>query len=250
MRIKIKITRAVVPNLFTILNMFSGFISVIASSDGNFIYAANFILVAALFDILDGVMARLTKSSSEFGVQIDSLADVISFGIAPAFLAYKIYLFQFGEIGLLISSLLMVMAGIRLARFNIQLVGFDKNHFSGLPSPASGLTIVAFILTFYDSKNGFNSEAVKYFPALVILVSLLMVSLIKYDTLPKLSKKGFQEKPFHVVSLFFSLFLIFITNGKALFYIIIAFIIFGVLRSTINVIKKKSFIATTRKMKN
>ena len=81
-----KITRAVVPSLFTVLNMFCGFISVINSSRGDYLSASWFIILAAGFDALDGVMARITKSSSEFGVQIDSLSDVISFGAAPAFL--------------------------------------------------------------------------------------------------------------------------------------------------------------------
>lgn len=236
---KIKITRAVVPSLFTILNMFCGYLSIIQSNENNFIPASIFILGAAFFDTFDGIMARLTKSSSAFGVQIDSLADVISFGIAPAFLSYKIYLFNFGDFGLLISSLLLIMAGIRLARFNVQLIGFDKDYFNGLPSPASAITIVAFILNFYDEKNGLNLTAANYFPFLVVLVSLLMVSVIRYDTLPKFSKKSFQEKPILHISIFFSIFLMLVTKGKLFFYIIFTFIFFGIIKSTFRIIKKQ-----------
>lgn len=84
-----------------------------------------FIIIATLFDAVDGLAARLTKSSSEFGVELDSLSDVISFGLAPSFLIYGIYLNELGDIGVVISSLIMVFAAIRLARFNVQLVGFD-----------------------------------------------------------------------------------------------------------------------------
>lgn len=135
-----KITRAVVPSLFTVLNMFCGFMSVIHASKGDMIPASWFIILAAGFDALDGVMARITKSSSAFGVEIDSLSDVVSFGVAPAFLVYKFSLFQLEGVGIFVSSLLMIFAGLRLARFNVQLVGFDKDHFVGLrfrhaPSP-------------------------------------------------------------------------------------------------------------------
>ena len=231
MRFKIKITRAVVPSLFTVLNMFCGYLSVIQSSEGHFIAAAYFIFGAAFFDTFDGIMARLTKSSSEFGVQIDSLADVISFGIAPAYLSYKIYLFNFGEFGLLLSSLLLIMAGLRLARFNVQLVGFDKNYFSGLPSPASGLTIAAFVLNFYDEKFGLDKNLSFYFPFVVLFVSLLMISLIRFDTMPKFSKKGFQQKPILFISIFFFLFILIVTKGKTLFYLILFSIFVAVLKS-------------------
>ena len=95
-----RITRAVVPSLFTVLNMFCGFMSIIHASRGEFIPASWFIMLAAGFDSLDGVMARITKSSSEFGVEIDSLSDVISFGAAPAFLAYQIHLSSLNGIGI------------------------------------------------------------------------------------------------------------------------------------------------------
>ena len=120
-----KITRAVVPSLFTVLNMFCGFLSLIQAARGDILQASWLIVLAAGFDALDGVMARITKSSSEFGVEIDSLSDVISFGVAPAFLAYTISLHEMGPLGILLSSMLMVFGGLRLARFNVQLVGHE-----------------------------------------------------------------------------------------------------------------------------
>ena len=105
-----KITRAVVPSLFTVLNMFSGFMSILHASRGEFIAASWFIALAAGFDALDGVMARITKSSSQFGVEIDSLSDVVSFGAAPAFLVYQMDLHRLEGVGVVVSSLLMVFA--------------------------------------------------------------------------------------------------------------------------------------------
>ena len=117
-----KITRAVVPSLFTVLNIFSGFMSLIASTSNDFTMAAWFIILGAIFDSLDGIMARITRSSSAFGVEFDSLSDVVTFGAAPSLLIYQVYLHTLGGIGVLVSSMPMIFGGIRLARFNIQLV--------------------------------------------------------------------------------------------------------------------------------
>ncbi|MBI3765833.1 MAG: CDP-diacylglycerol--serine O-phosphatidyltransferase [Ignavibacteriales bacterium] len=148
-----KITRAVVPSLFTVLNIFCGFRSVIHTAQGDFTLAAWFIILAGIFDVLDGVMARITKSSSDFGVEFDSLSDVVSFGLAPAFLVYNLHLRNEEGIGMLISAMLMVFGAMRLARFNAQLVGYDKDFFKGLPIPAAALTISSFVLTFYHEGD-------------------------------------------------------------------------------------------------
>ncbi len=216
--------------MFTVLNMFCGLLSIVQSSEGKFVEASYFILLAGLFDALDGVMARLTKSSSRFGVEIDSLSDVVSFGAAPAFLVYTLHLHHYGEWGLIISSLLMIMGGIRLARFNVQLVGFDKDYFIGLPIPSSAFTVVSFVLTFMVDGNRLDGWPAVMLAPLCIVLALIMVSKVKYDTLPKLSAKEFKKHPVKSISVFFSLLLIIFTKGQALFYVIAAFILFGVLR--------------------
>lgn len=225
-----RITRAVVPTLFTVLNMFCGLLSIVQSSEGKFIEASYFILLAGLFDALDGVMARLTKSSSRFGVEIDSLSDIVSFGAAPAFLVFKLHLFHYGDWGLLISSLLMILGGIRLARFNVQLVGFDKEFFTGLPIPSSAFAVVSFVLTFLNDANRLEGIPASLLAPMCIALSLIMVSKVKYDTLPKLSAKELQKHPVKSISLFFSFLLIVFTKGKALFFLFAAFILFGVIR--------------------
>ena len=130
-----KITRAVVPSLFTTLNIFCGFLSILSVAQGHFQTAAWFIILAAIFDSLDGVMARITRSSSQFGVELDSLADVVSFGAAPSFMVYQAHLYTLGNWGIIIAALPVVFGAIRLARFNVQLVGFNKDYFNGLPIP-------------------------------------------------------------------------------------------------------------------
>jgi CDP-diacylglycerol--serine O-phosphatidyltransferase len=182
-----KVTRAVVPSLFTVLNMFCGFMSIINSSNGSFHAAAWFIVLAAGFDALDGVMARLTKSTSDFGVEIDSLSDVVSFGAAPSFLVYTLSLYQLEGAGIFLSSLLMIFGGLRLARFNVNLVGHNKEFFVGLPIPVSAITVVLFVLSYYSPSSGLNEEAAAWLPWMTVILALLMVSKIKYETLPRLS---------------------------------------------------------------
>ena len=232
-----KITRAVVPSLFTVLNMFCGFMSIIHASKGDFISAGWLIMLAAGFDAVDGIMARITKSSSEFGVEIDSLSDVISFGAAPAFLVYQAELFRMGSAGILISSLLMVFAGLRLARFNTQLVGFDKDHFVGLPAPVSALTAASFILNFWKDVNGLGTAAPLLAP-LVILLSLLMVSKVRYDTLPKFSRKAIQREPWKYLFLVLAVIVVFSSAGGAILPLLLLFVVLGLVRSGASLIRK------------
>lgn len=234
------VTRAVVPTLFTVLNMFCGFLSIVQSSEGKFTEAAYFIILAGIFDSLDGMMARLTKSSSQFGVEIDSLSDVVSFGAAPAFLVYKLSLYQLDVWGIIISSLLMILGGIRLARFNVTLVGFDKEYFSGLPIPASAFTIVSFILTFMTRSNTLEGFSATVLPYLVILVSLIMVSNIKYDTFPKFTTKEMKKHPIRTISFFFSGLIMIFTKGEAIFYLIAAFVSFGIIRHGVSYFKHQA----------
>jgi len=224
-----RITRALVPSLFTVLNMFCGFMAIIHAGREEYVSASWLIILAAAFDALDGIMARITKSSSEFGVEIDSLSDVISFGAAPAFLVYKSHLHLLGGIGILLSSLLLVFAGLRLARFNTQLVGFDKDHFVGLPVPVSAMTVASFVLNFWSEVSGFGNTGVLLTP-LVVMLSLLMVSKVKYDTLPKISARSFRKEPWKYVFLCLAIIVVFVTGGGAILPLFLLFITLGLVR--------------------
>lgn len=233
-----RITPSVIPNLFTAINMFCGFFSIIEASRGNYNYAAWLIFVAALFDALDGIVARLTNSSSELGVELDSLSDIISFGAAPAFILYKTYLYQFDVYGIIIASLPMIAGGFRLARFNVQLVGYEKSFFIGLPIPLSALTIASFVLAFYD--NGYSPPYIHLIIPLLIIVSLLMISNIRYETLPKFSFQGLLEKPFHFLFLITSVVVVILLYKKGLFYVFVFMIVIGIFRHIYNLFTKRS----------
>ncbi len=233
-----RITRAVVPSLFTVLNMFSGFLSIIHSSRGEFITASWFMVLAAGFDALDGIMARITRSSSEFGVQIDSLSDVVSFGAAPSFLVYQMSLHELDGFGILVSSLLMIFGGLRLARFNVQLVGFDKDHFVGLPIPASALTVASFTLNYFREGSGLDPVAAVALPWIVVALALLMVSKVQYDTLPKISRKSILKEPWKFVFLGLAVVVVFVTGGTAIFPLFVLFILLGIIRYVIAFVRR------------
>jgi len=233
-----RITRAVVPSLFTVLNMFSGFMSIVHASRNDFIPACWFIILAAGFDALDGIMARITKSTSQFGVEIDSLSDVVSFGAAPAFLVYQFSLHSLDGLGIFLSSLLMIFAGLRLARFNVQLVGFDKDHFVGLPVPVSAITAASFVFNAVNGTEPFRSFASDILPWLSVVLALLMVSKVRYDTLPKISPRAIRKEPWKF--LFFTLAVVvgFVTAGSAIFPLFMLFIVIGLIRYVAEMMKR------------
>jgi len=235
-----KITRAVVPSLFTVLNMFCGFMSVIHSSEGDFVSASWFIILAAGFDAFDGIMARITKSSSEFGVQIDSLSDVVSFGAAPAFLAYKLGLSSLGSMGVLLSSLVMIFGGLRLARFNVQLSGFDKEYFTGLPIPASAITVASFTLSFAAPGGSLHPVAAALLPWMMVALSLLMVSKVRYDTLPRISRRAIKKEPWKFMFAVLAVIVVVLTGGSAVFPLLLLFIVLGMVRWLVSALRRWS----------
>ncbi len=226
-----KITRAVVPSLFTTLNVFCGFLSIVHASQGRIELAAWFIILAGVFDTLDGVMARITRSSSQFGVELDSLSDVVSFGAAPAFLVWKVSLNEFGQWGLIIAAFPLVFGAIRLARFNVQLVGFDKSHFTGMPIPMQAITICAFLLQYAGENGALTGWPKDALAPMTIALGLLMVSRVKYDAMPKLSRKELAAHPWKVVSFIVAGLIVIFSKGEYLFAVLSAFILFGIIRA-------------------
>ncbi|HQJ75687.1 MAG TPA: CDP-diacylglycerol--serine O-phosphatidyltransferase [Bacteroidota bacterium] len=234
---KIKINRSSAPNFFTAMNMVFGFLCIIFASKGEFYIAAFFIVFAALCDSLDGIVARLTKSSSKFGVELDSLADVISFGVAPSTLVYFLYFHTFDTWGIILSTLPMIFAAMRLARFNVQLVGFDKEFFYGMPAPSAAITLSSFVIFFYD-ESGLTSFQKDPLIPLTICLSLLMISTFKYDTFPKFSKKGIKRNPIKFTIFVVGFILIIITKGKAILPLFIIYIFSGIFRTIIKISKQ------------
>jgi CDP-diacylglycerol--serine O-phosphatidyltransferase len=182
---KITYSKSIYPNFATGLNIFFGFVSIVYASQDNFKLAALAIFIAAFFDLIDGLIARLLKTSSRLGVELDSLADVVSFGAAPSFLIYQSELISYGWIGVLISSSILIFGGFRLARFNVQLEDITKKiDFKGLPVPAAGIAIASIVLFYHNGLNIIEPLNTFIIP-IIFLLSLLMISNIKYNTLPK-----------------------------------------------------------------
>jgi CDP-diacylglycerol--serine O-phosphatidyltransferase len=141
---------SILPNLFTSGGLFAGFYSIIATLNEQYWLAAVMILVAQLCDVLDGRVARLTRSTSSFGIQFDSLADLVAFGVAPGILVYQWALKDnWGKWGWLAASLYVTCGALRLARFNVQIASVEKRHFVGLPIPAAADVIAATVLLYY-----------------------------------------------------------------------------------------------------
>lgn len=224
---KFPISKSAIPNSFTSFNALSGFGAMIASSEGKFELAVLLIVAAAIFDGLDGIMARLTNSSSKFGVELDSLVDCVSFGAAPAFLIYNADLHQYGVAGAILSGFLLIFGSFRLARFNVELVGFDKNYFSGLPIPFQAITTAAFIYAFANDGGIIQPNYSKYTVLLVIVLSLVMVSKIKYPVLPKPNLQSLKNNKLVFLYVLGSLIYILSTSLKNSFYCLLLFIVAG-----------------------
>ena len=170
----------ILPNLITTAGLFVGFYSLIASFRGDFLVAAIAIMAANLFDALDGRIARVTKSTSQFGIQYDSLCDLVAFGVAPAVMVYRWALEPWGTWGWLAASLYVTCGALRLARFNVQFDNVEKRHFIGLPIPAAAEMIASTVLLYYY----FGGEGATYRHLVVLLMVYalagLMVSNIRY----------------------------------------------------------------------
>jgi CDP-diacylglycerol--serine O-phosphatidyltransferase len=171
----------ILPNIFTSLNIFFGFYAVIASINGKFMAAALAIIIAAVFDLLDGKIARATHTTSKFGVEYDSLADVVSFGLAPGLMMYLWALKPLGRIGWLAAFLFMVCGALRLARFNSQIGKISSDHFVGLPIPAAaGMSATTMLLW---HKLGFPVEPNRLLILIMLyVIAFLMVSNIHYNS--------------------------------------------------------------------
>ena len=186
------------PNLITTGGLFAGFYAIIAAANGDFVNAAIAVFVAAVMDGLDGRVARMTGTSSEFGVQYDSLADLVSFGMAPALVMYHWSLSSLpldgainGRLGWAVAFLYAACAALRLARFNTQVGSVDKRWFVGLASPAAAGLMMSFVWAFADGKLGWSGEQLRYVALTVTIVAaLLMVSRIRFW-----SFKGSSEGP-------------------------------------------------------
>ena len=177
----------IVPSLFTLFNLFFGIWSMVLASRGEFYRAGWFIVFAGILDTLDGRVARISGTGTRFGAELDSLVDIVSFGVAPAFLMYQVEFTTGGQASWIFCYFYVMAAAIRLARFNITQAGRAKAYFIGLPSPAAGMTLATFYpftqTELYASLHGVPWHLTLTF--LMIALTILMVSNVHYPTLPR-----------------------------------------------------------------
>lgn len=187
----------VLPNLMTTGNLFCGFYAVIQSIKGNFLFAAYAIVVAAIFDQLDGRLARLTRSTSKFGAEYDSLCDLVSFGMAPGVLLFLWALQPFGRLGWVACFLFVACGALRLARFNVQAHVVEKNYFQGLPIPMAAGIVASSVLAFQELQ--LEPMGNYGLLAMTILLALVMVSNFRFRSFKDLDLK--ERLPFRYLIL-------------------------------------------------
>lgn len=237
---------ALLPNLLTTANMFCGFFSITKSLAGKSIFAVWLIVLAGLFDFLDGRVARMTHTESRFGTEYDSLADLTTFCIAPAFLAYSWGLGQFEKFGLAIAFLYFACGALRLARFNVQSGNVEKNDFQGLPTPAAAGTLVTYILFhnflfghFPELKSPLNFDYL-VLAGLCFFLGMLMVSQVRYKSTKAVKRRS------SFVSLILIVAVLFVILAKPeimLFAFGVCYISYGIINWFIETSKKSKNIA-------
>jgi len=224
----------IVPSLFTLFNLFFGIWSMTLAARGEFYRASWFIVFAGILDTLDGRIARLSNTGTRFGAELDSLVDVISFGVAPAYLMFEVHFSTAGSAAWVFSYFYVMGAAIRLARFNITQAGRAKAYFVGLPSPAAGMTLATYYpftqTGLYTQLSGLPWPLLLNF--LMIACTILMVSNVRYATLPRAgfrSRKGLLGLAILLLILFFGI----AEHDVFLFPLGIAYMVYGVARAAV-----------------
>lgn len=230
-----RIPRSAVPSFFTLMNLFCGYLAIVQVYHGAFLNAGWLIVLAGFFDALDGMMARLTNGQSLFGMELDSLSDIVSFGIAPSFLIYVYALEGHGTLGMLVASLPAICGAVRLARYNVAYDGEKKDWFTGLPIPMSAAFIVAIILNgdtiAFLSPDG---ETKRILLTSIIVVSGLMVSTVRFESIPKPSAASFKTQPVTVVLTILALLMLVLFRELGLLIVLVVYLGLGMGRALVS----------------
>jgi CDP-diacylglycerol--serine O-phosphatidyltransferase len=187
----------ILPNLFTTASLFSGFYSIISAIGGHYYTAAVAILISCVFDMLDGRIARWTRTTSRFGLEYDSLSDLVAFGVAPGILAFLWALQPYRRLGWLAAFLYVATCALRLARFNTQVNNIDSRYFNGLPCPSAAALVATSVLLHHELSGSTGTFQHPGVLIMIYILSYLMVSAVPYHSFK--SSQIFQKKPFHVL---------------------------------------------------
>lgn len=227
----------ILPNTLTLCGMFCGFFAILSAVNGNYLYAAWAIVVANIFDGLDGWIARLTNTTTRFGIELDSLSDLVAFGVAPSVMIYKWALIPFGRLGWAAAFLFVACGALRLARFNIQTGAPGSKAFKGMPIPGAA-TVISSIVIFYHEFYIAPPDKNVFFLIITILLSLLMVSTVRYHGLKEIDFR--ERKPFWVLIVFVMiLFVLFIHTSTAIFIFAMIYLFWGIIENIIIFLRTK-----------
>lgn len=229
------------PNLFTTAALFAGFYAIVSATKGHFETGAIAIFVAMLLDGIDGRVARLTNTQSDFGAEYDSLADMVSFGLAPALVAYEWALSDMGKIGWLVAFIYAACAALRLARFNTQASHADKRYFQGLASPSAAAIVAGLVWNGEHYQQYLNNEPLlnSITLALTLFAGLLMVSNIRYHSFKGIDWRG--KVPFvTILMVVFVLVLISSEPALVLFLIFFGYTLSGPLMTLLLLRKRRA----------
>jgi len=230
----------ILPNLFTASSAFVGIISIIASAKGNFERAGWLIILSLILDGLDGRIARLTNTTSKFGVEFDSLADIIAFGVAPSMLFYFCCADEFGKFGSLVAAVFVVFGAIRLARFNIMSPQSEPSVFIGVPIPTAAVFVATWVLLF--NKYSFLLRFKLFLLGAVLVCAFLMVSNIRYPSFKKIElKKPNTIKILILLIVTFSF--LYLYPVEMIAAAITFYLLYGFCRAAFFLLKKKVFFS-------
>lgn len=227
----------VIPSAFTLGNLFFGIWAIIWASQGNFTWAGWFVVFAGVADMLDGRVARLSKTGTRFGAELDSLIDVISFGVAPAMIMYFLEFASAGKFAWVICYIYVVAVAVRLARYNITSASHDKpGWFTGLPSPSAGMTLAVYYpfsqTHWYQVSLAYLDLQKQGLVVLMLVLAALMVSTVKYPRFPRIglrSARGLLGLAVHLAILAGAI----LAPSQFLFPLGLAYLAFGLARTTV-----------------
>jgi CDP-diacylglycerol--serine O-phosphatidyltransferase len=224
--------RGIFPGMFTMGNLFCGFLSILSSMDGEWRHACQFILLGFFLDGLDGIVARVSRGATRFGVELDSLADLITFGLAPAIMVYSFRLKDLGKWGWVLGFVFVMCGAFRLARYNLGAKTGPREGFEGLPIPAAASLLVSYTLFSFELWG--ELKYVRLLIAMTLVASGLMVSSIPYEDKPT-SWRTLKDK-IKFLYLLVGVIAVLIDMSKTAFPLVLGYVAYGLVREIIETV--------------
>lgn len=237
----------ILPNLCTTASLFCGFFSVVKSLSGDFTLAAWAILLAGIFDLLDGRLARLARAESQFGIEYDSLVDLASFGLAPGILIYTWSLYGLKKLGWLAAFVYFACGALRLARFNVQHDDVEHDYFQGLPIPIAAYVIATYVI-FHQYYFVFPPEGRYGVAVMTMLLGLLMVSTIRYRSVKTFDFKS-RNSFFVLVLVVIGIFIVAIRPEVTMLVLTLGYVASGLVHEAVTLHQSRKFIERVRRQR-